>query len=76
MITFKNELPMNHEKSIQHIVYRWAHELLIQEFKEPTDNKVYEESAMHIDHAKETSWNSIEEHLQSEGLKMECSNEV
>ena len=26
MIIFKNELPMNHEKSIQHIVNQWIQE--------------------------------------------------
>ena len=71
MITFKNELPMDHEKSIQRIVYKWANELLLEEFKAPTSNEVYKKEGMNRDQAEETSWNSIEEHLESEGLKME-----
>ena len=41
MITFKNELPMNHERSIQKKVYKSANELLVKEFKAETSNEVY-----------------------------------
>ena len=51
MIIFKNELPIDHEKSIQNIVHTWAKEI--------------------YDGDCEDAWNSVEEHLQSEGLEME-----
>ena len=76
MITFKNELPMNHERSIQKKVYKSANELLVKEFKAETSNEVYKKEGMNIEQAIETSWKFIEEHLKSEGLEMECSNEV
>ena len=65
MITFKNELPMDHEKSIQHIVSSWS----IDMYEHDKEMGVVKPN---LDYCTETSWSSIEEHLESEGLKMEC----
>ncbi len=64
MITFKNELPMDHEKSIQHIVYNWSKDM----FEHDKEMGIVPPN---IDYCREISWNSVEEHLESEGLKME-----
>ena len=55
MITFKNELPMNHEKSIEHIVSIWSMDMY----------EHYEEMGIvkpNLDYCTEISWNSKEEH--------------
>ena len=69
MITFKNELPMNHEKSIEHIVSIWSMDM----YEHDEEMGIVKPN---LDYCTEISWNSIEEHLQSEGLEMECSNEI
>ena len=64
MITFKNELPMNHKKALQHIVYSWS----IDMYEHDKERGIVKPN---LDYCIETSWNSMEEHLESEGLKME-----
>ena len=64
MIIFKTELPMDHEKSIEHIVSSWSIDMY-EHYKEMGIVKP------NLDYCTEVSWNSVEEHLQSEGLKME-----
>ncbi len=64
MIIFKNELPIDHEKSIQHIVHNWSKDM----FKH---DKEMGTVPPNIDYCREISWNSIEEHLEAEGLEME-----
>tara|TARA_R100000773_G_C4105795_1_gene48399 strand:- start:80 stop:307 length:228 start_codon:yes stop_codon:yes gene_type:complete len=63
MIIFKNELPIDHEKSIQHIVHTWA-------------NEVYQEDDIHIDHATELAWDSVVEHLQCENLHIQICGDA
>jgi hypothetical protein len=59
MITFHNELPLDHTKSLRKIVMHWAVDIYLDE--EGTgnffrDRAYYEESA----------WNSLWQHLSSE----------
>ena len=64
MITFKNELPMDHESSLNDIAKNFA--TLYDEDEFTTED---------WDYLYEQAWNSIEEHLQSEGLEMECNQQ-
>ena len=64
MIIFKNELPMDHEKSIEHIVSSWATDM----YEHDKERGIVKPN---LDYCIEISWNSVEEHLESEGLKME-----
>jgi len=64
MIIFKNELPLDHEKSIEHIVYNWS----IDMFEHDKDMGI---GTPNLDYCNEISWSSIEEHLSCEGLEME-----
>ena len=64
MITFKNELPMDHEKSIEQIVSSWS----IDMYEHDKEMGIVKPN---LDYCTEVSWNSVEEHLESEGLKME-----
>tara|TARA_R100000988_G_scaffold86600_1_gene49476 strand:+ start:739 stop:942 length:204 start_codon:yes stop_codon:yes gene_type:complete len=63
MIIFENELPMDHQKSIQSIVNQWAVDIYL--YDEGTGRFFANQDYYH-----ECAWNSIEEHLNSEGLKM------
>ena len=64
MIIFKNELPIDHEQSLRHIVYNWSKDM----FEHDKEMGIVPPN---IDYCTEISWNSVEEHLQSEGLEME-----
>jgi len=61
MIIFKNELPLDHERSLQTIAAKWAKEFYLDSYA----------TIVNEDHAIESAWSSIEEHLSSEGLTME-----
>ena len=58
MIIFKNELPMDHKKSIQSIINKWS-------------KLVYCVPSKNEEHAKRQARASLEEHLESEGLERE-----
>ena len=64
MIIFKNELPIDHAQSLRHIVYNWSKDMC-------EHDKETGIVPPNIDYCTEISWNSVEEHLQSEGLEME-----
>ena len=64
MIVFKNELPIDHEDSIKHIVYNWSKDMFEHDREMGT-------VPQNMDYCIEISWNSVEEHLISEGLEME-----
>ena len=68
MIIFKNELPMDHEKSIEHIVSSWSMDM----YEHDEERGLVKPN---LDYCAEISWNAVEEHLESEGLKMEQSND-
>ena len=68
MITFNNELPINHEQSLQHIVNIWAIDMHEYDTNLGLVNP-------NIDHCRETSWNALEEQLSGEGLTMELNND-
>ena len=64
MIIFNNELPINHEQSLQHIVNAWALDM----YNYDTHMGLVKPN---MDYCQEVSWNAIEEQLSSEGLIME-----
>ena len=55
---------MDHEKSIEHIVFSWS----IDMYEHDKEMGIVKPN---LDYCTEVSWNSVEEHLESEGLKME-----
>ena len=63
MIIFNNELPINHEQSLQHIVNAWA--LDMHDYD--ADMGLVKPNGLLL----RGSWNAIEEQLSSEGLIME-----
>jgi hypothetical protein len=63
MITFKNELPLDHTKSIEFIVNTWTKE--IQEEHRDRDMGVGWDSC------NETAWNELEWWLEDYGLEIE-----
>ncbi len=64
MIIFKNELPLDHKKSLEYIVSSWT----VDMFEHDLEMGMVKPN---MDYCQEVSWNSIEEHLSSEGLEME-----
>jgi len=58
MIIFKNELPLDHERSIQSVIDKWS-------------KLVYCVPSRNEEHARKQARDSIEEHLEAEGLEME-----
>ena len=58
MIIFKNELPLDHERSIQSVIDKWS-------------KLVYCVPSRNDEHARKQARDSIEEHLEAEGLEME-----
>ena len=63
MIIFKNELPMDHENSILHIVEDWALNIY-------HDDR-YSDANNNMDYCRESAWFSVEDHLNNEGVEME-----
>ena len=67
MITFKNELPMDHKISIRKLINVWAKDYL-DNFLDICKNTT---TASQLDYCLEIAKWHIEEQLESEGLKME-----
>ena len=67
MITFKNELPMDHKISIQKLIGVWAKDYL-ENYLDICENTT---TASRHDYCLEIAEWHIEEQLESEGLKME-----
>ena len=55
---FENELPMNHEPSLDYIAKAWA------------TYDIEDGETLNFDHAYEMSWSALESELEFEGLKM------
>ena len=55
---------MDHEKAIERIVSSWS----IDMYEHDKEMGIVKPN---LDYCTEVSWNSVEEHLESEGLKME-----
>ena len=62
MITFKNELPMDHEKSLEHLVGLWTQDLIHYYTDTPFSNS--------YDSCYESAWAEIEEEFNTENLEM------
>ena len=69
MIIFKNELPIDHEESIKHIVYSWAKDMFEHDKEMGT-------VPPNMDYCIECSWNSVMEHLQCEDLHVEICGDA
>ena len=67
MVTFKNELPLDHSISIQKLTYIWAKDYL-DNYLDICDNTT---TASHLDYCFEIAEWHIEEQLELENLKME-----
>ena len=63
MIMFRNELPLDHQNSILHIVENWALDVYY-------DDR-YSDANRNMDYCSECAWFSVEEHLNNEGLEIE-----
>ena len=61
MIIFKNELPLDHEVSIQRLIDGWAKDL----------EKHWSWCGSSIDSCYETAWYELEEECNREGIEME-----
>ena len=66
MITFKGELPMDHEKSLEHLVELWTQDLINHYTDTPFSNN--------YDACHESAWAEIEEEFYYENLVMEHVN--
>ena len=55
---FENELPINHEPSLDYIAQAWA------------NYYVENDETLNFDHAYEMAWSAIEQELEFEELKM------
>jgi hypothetical protein len=62
MITFKNELPMDHERSLEHLVGLWTQDLINHYTDTPFSNS--------YDSCYESAWAEIEEEFNNENLEM------
>ena len=58
---FKNELPLDHELSLDHVAYAWA--------KNEVDNGICV-TEERLDYEYEMAWSALEFELEFEGLKM------
>lgn len=67
MITFKGELPMDHEPCIKGLVENWAEDYK----KNYLDICEHTTELTEIQYCREIAWDWIEEKLISEKLKME-----
>ena len=65
MITFHNELPLDHTKSLTYIAKKWAYDIYADE--EGTARIFYMTDSNYY---LEKAWQSIGEHLWAEGLKV------
>ena len=62
MITFKNELPMDHERSLEHLVELWTQDLINHYTDTPFSTN--------YDACYESAWAEIEEEFHWEKLEM------
>ena len=62
MIMFRNELPLDHEKSMEHLVELWTQDLINFNTDTPFSNN--------YDSCLESAWAEIEEEFHYEKLEM------
>ena len=66
---FENELPMNHEPSLDYMAKAWATEN-VEEAKEEEAMGFESRNSTDFDYEYEMSWSALESELEFEGLKM------
>ena len=66
---FENELPLDHELSLEHIANAWATEN-VEEAKAEEARGYESKYSMCWDYEYEMSWSAIEDDLELEGLEI------
>ena len=66
MITFYNELPLDHKKSLTSLAFKWADEIYEERHGDSFDSD-NEYAIYDGDYCYEQAWNSMGKHLWNEG---------